>query len=112
MTSGARLFSIKVIHTLIWTFFVMAIGYILYAGIVDAIGWEVWVAIGLVLIEGIVILLNEGKCPLTPIAARWTDAREDNFDIFLPLWLARYNKQIFTSIFSLGVFLVLYRIIT
>jgi hypothetical protein len=29
------------------------------------------------------------RCPLTGIAARYTDDRRDNFDIYLPPWLAR-----------------------
>ena len=43
-----------------------------------------------------------GRCPLTDIAARYTTDRADNFDIYLPLLLARYNKQIFTAIFLAG----------
>lgn len=35
------------------------------------------------------------RCPLNPIAARYTEDRRDNFDIFLPEWLARHNKTIF-----------------
>jgi hypothetical protein len=29
--------------------------------------------------------------------------RRDNFDIYLPLWLARRNKAIFGALFVLGV---------
>jgi len=87
----------------------MVIGYIVYAGIANVLGWPVWIAIALIVIEGVILLLNNGSCPLTPMAARYTDRREDNFDIFLPLWLARYNKQIFGGIFFLAVGLVVYR---
>jgi hypothetical protein len=33
------------------------------------------------------------------LAARYTTDRQDNFDIFLPVWLARYNKTIFGCLF-------------
>jgi hypothetical protein len=33
------------------------------------------------------------------VAARYTDDRRDNFDIYLPLWLARHNKLIFGWLF-------------
>jgi hypothetical protein len=36
------------------------------------------------------------------VAARYTDDRQDNFDIYLPLWLARYNKQVFGALFVIG----------
>ena len=37
------------------------------------------------------------------MAARHTDAREANFDIYLPEWLARHNKTIFGLLFALGL---------
>jgi hypothetical protein len=37
------------------------------------------------------------------VAARYTDDRRDNFDIYLPLWIARYNKQIFGPLFVAGI---------
>jgi hypothetical protein len=46
-------------------------------------------------------LFNHGRCPLTDVARRYTDERTDNFDIYLPLWLARYNKAIFGTLFLL-----------
>ncbi len=38
--------------------------------------------------------------------------QKENFDIYLPLVIARYNKQIFTSIFLVGLSLVLFRVFT
>jgi hypothetical protein len=32
-----------------------------------------------------------------------TDERRDNFDIFLPHWLAKYNKHIFGALYVAGV---------
>ena len=36
---------------------------------------------------------------MTDVAARYTTDRRDDFDIFLPLLLARHNKLIFGSLF-------------
>ncbi len=102
---------IKLLHALIWVFFVFMIGYVVYAGLFDEVGVFVWVAIGLVILEGVILLMNEGKCLLTPIAARYTVHRSDNFDIFLLNWLARHNKVIFTIVFSLGVVIVICRLL-
>ncbi len=63
--------------------------------------------IGIVMLEVVILLANRMRCPSTGIAARYTDDRRDNFDIYLPLWIARYNKQIFGSLFIAGVLLTL-----
>ncbi len=49
------------------------------------------------------------RCPLTYVARRYSDSTKDNFDIYLPNWMAKYNKQIFTTIFVIGLILVVYR---
>ena len=49
------------------------------------------------------LLLNRWSCPLTAVAARYTPDRRANFDIFLPLWLARNNKLIFGTLFVCGL---------
>ncbi len=61
----------------------------------------------LILVECGVLALNRGRCPLTNWAGRFTDERGDNFDIFLPEWLARHNKAIFSTLFVFNEFIVL-----
>jgi hypothetical protein len=110
--NARKLFAIKLVHTLIWAMFVLVIGYTLYAGLADEIGMGVAIAIGAVVIEGIVLMLNRGSCPLTNIAARYSEKTDDSFDIFLPEWLAKNNKLVFGSIWLLSVALVVYRALT
>ncbi len=101
---------IKFLHTIIWAFLASMIFYILYAGISGNITKWVWIAIGIVVLEIFALLLNGWVCPLTPIAAKYTHERQDNFDIYLPLWLARNNKIIFSILFIAGVLLVVGRV--
>jgi hypothetical protein len=54
-----------------------------------------------------VLLAYKFRCRLTDVAARFTDDRRDNFDIYLPLLIARYNKQIFGTLFVAGVLFTL-----
>ena len=61
-----------------------------------------WLAVA-VCFEIAVLLANRWACPLTAIAARYTEDRRANFDIYLPEWLARYNKQVFGTLFAAGV---------
>ena len=53
-------------------------------------------------VEVLVLVANRLKCPLTGVAEKYTEERQDNFDIYLPLWLARYNKHIFGALYILG----------
>ncbi len=112
MNQTAKLILIKWIHTLIWLFFVVIIFYIIYSGITNQITTFTWIAVAFVIGEGLVLLLFKMFCPLTLIARKYSDSTKDNFDIFLPNWLARHNKVIFTTIFLAGLILVIIRVST
>ncbi len=108
MRDAAALTIIKAIHTVAWAFFaacVLAIPLAAWRGdFGSALG-----LISIVLVEVLILAVNNKRCPLTKVAARYTDDRRDNFDIYLPLWLARYNKQIFGGFFVAGVLFTLAR---
>lgn len=95
------LVSIKILHTAIWLFIV---GCIVAIPIVGARGrfLPAMVLTGIVLVECVILAVNKGRCPLTDLAARYTAEHTDNFDIYLPLWLARHNKAIFAVLFVAG----------
>ena len=96
---------VKTVHTVVWA--VMA-GAILAIPVLAWYGFWFSAAalIALVVVECLVLAFNRMRCPLTDVAARYTDDRRDNFDIYLPLWLAKYNKLIFGTLFVLGLVLV------
>jgi polyferredoxin len=101
-----RLRLIKAVHTLAWAFFVACIT------VIPLLAWagqfsSALLLIGIVAVEVVVVVVNGWRCPLTAVAARYTDDRRPNFDIYLPEWLARYNKEIFGSLFGGGAFLTL-----
>lgn len=109
MNHTNKLLTIKIVHTLIWLFFVIVIFYILYSGIANRVTLFTWIAIGLIVMEGVVLLVFKMFCPLTLMARQYSDSEKDNFDIFLPNWLAKHNKLIFTTIFVIGLVIVLWR---
>lgn len=111
MNQTEKLFAIKLVHTMIWAFFVFVIFYILFSGISNKINSFTWIAIGLVIAEGIVLIIFNMFCPLTLIARKYSNSKKDNFDIFLPNWLAKYNKIIFTIIYLVGVIIVVLRVL-
>jgi hypothetical protein len=108
MSRRFALIAVKLVHTLAWA---------LFAGCILAIpvyAWRreltaAWWLIAIVMVEVVVLSLNGMRCPLTAVAARYTEARQDNFDIYLPLWLARYNKEVFGSLFAGGLAFTLLR---
>lgn len=103
------LIAIKLIHTLIWFVLAGATLYIFYSGLLNRITTYTWIAITMIIAEGFVLLLFKWACPLTVIARKYSDSDKDNFDIYLPNWLARHNKTIFTTIFLVGLVLILIR---
>ncbi|TXD72009.1 hypothetical protein ESU54_14325 [Aequorivita antarctica] len=111
MSRKDKLLYIKIIHTVIWLFFNVVIFYLLYTAIVNKIDKWTWICIGLVLMEGLVLMAFKMFCPLTVIARKYSDSTANNFDIFLPNWLAKYNKLIYTTIFSIAVIIVVYRLV-
>jgi len=101
---------IKALHTVLWAIFA---GSILVIPVVTAIGdlrAGLWLSL-FVTIEIIVLAINGMRCPLTGFAARYTDDRSDNFDIFLPSWLARNNKRIFGTIFVAAELFLFWRLL-
>jgi len=93
-------------HTVVWAVMASAVFYVFYAGIAKIFGLMLWLSIGLVIIETAVLLINKWRCPLTPIAMKYTSDTRENFDIYLPEWLAKHNKLIFSLIFIAGLILV------
>jgi hypothetical protein len=112
MDNRQKLFWVKLLHTGIWAGFNAILFYLLLALWTNQVDKWVWMAVGAVLLEGLVLLAFHQQCPLTLVARRYTDLRHDNFDIFLPLWLARHNKLIYTSFFVLLLLFLAYRLIS
>jgi hypothetical protein len=99
--SAAALRAVKVAHTLVWAFFALSIFALPYFAWRGQLG-VAFALIAVVSVEVLVLVTNGLRCPLTDVAARYTTDRRDNFDIYLPLWLARYNKLIFGALFAVG----------
>lgn len=112
MTNTVKLALLKTLHTLIWVFFNVVIFYLFYAAITNRIDKWVWIGIGLILLEGIVLLIFKRLCPVTLLARKYSDSTKNNFDIFLPNWLAKYNKLIYTTLFIIALILLAYRLYT
>lgn len=108
---STKLIIIKSVHSLIWLFFNVVIFYMLYAVITNRIDKWLWIGYGLFALEGITLLIFKFFCPLTLIARRYSDSPKANFDIYLPEWLAKYNKPIYTGLLGIILLITIYRLI-
>ena len=97
---------IKLAHTLIWAVLASTILALPVLGVLRRYRWAAIIT-AVILLECAVLALNGGRCPLTDLAARFTDNRANNFDIYLPNWLAQHNKVIFGGLFIAGEVVVL-----
>ena len=97
MDDARRLLLVKLLHTLVWAVVAGSI-----FALFPAIAFDdrtVFAALHAVIVAEIVVLVAfRWTCPLTHVAARYTDDQSPNFDIFLPRALAKWNKEVFTAI--------------
>ena len=97
---------IKLLHTVIWVFFAGCIVAGLYFATVGDYRKSFTLS-GIVALEVAVLFVNRMRCPLTLWAAHYTKNRSHNFDIFLPEWLAHYNKLIFGGLYMAAIVIAL-----
>jgi hypothetical protein len=90
--------AIKLLHTLLWAFLAASIVALSALGMLHRFR-RAAILIGIVLLECGILAVNGGRCPLSDLAARFTNDRAFNFDIYLPNWLAQYNRVIFGVLF-------------
>lgn len=111
MSGETKLILIKITHTLIWIFFNVVIFYMLYAAIAHKLDRWLWIGYGLITLEGLTLLTFKSHCPLNLLARKYTDSTQNNFDIYLPSWLAKYTKLIYTTIFAIVTIITIYQIL-
>jgi hypothetical protein len=99
---------IKLLHTAIWAALAGSILSLPFAAFTRRFHWAL-VLTAVVVYKSTILAANRGRCPLTDCAARFTEDRAANFDIYLPVWLARNNKAIFGTLFVVNELIALWR---
>jgi len=102
------LVAIKVLHTAVWAVMAGSILALPAAAFTRHFRWAL-VLTSLIVGECAVLAANRGRCPLSDWAARFTEDRAANFDIYLPDWLARNNKAVFGTLFAVNELVVIWR---
>jgi hypothetical protein len=101
------LVTIKLLHSAVWAVLAGCILALPITALLHRFHWAIILTV-IIVVECGVIALNKGRCPLTNLAARFTEDRADNFDIYLPNWVARHNKEIFGTLFVVNELIVLW----
>jgi hypothetical protein len=102
MTPRKAFMLVRIVHTAVWAFLVGCILAVPLTALAGRLGLAT-VFTAVVLLECVVLAVNHYRCPLSDVAARYTDDRAPNFDIYLPVWLAKHNKQVFGTLFVAGL---------
>ena len=84
-----KLFLIKFIHSLIFWWQVACLVYLLFAGITRTFNIFVLIAIASILLNGLLLLHNNGRCPFTTLAESQGATKGSVTDIFLLDIIAR-----------------------
>jgi hypothetical protein len=100
-SDSSVLVAIKVLHRLMWTLFVGCIVALPVTASLRRFRWS-FALMTAVFLERVVVAKNHFRCPLTNLAARYSCDPNPNFDIYLPVWLARNNQRIFGILFAVA----------
>ena len=104
------IYVIKLSHSIL--FFVLSgllIAFV-YEVIADRVTLISWIAASLFCAEGIVLILNGWRCPLTGMAEKLGDPHGQITDTFLPKWFADRVFKIYTVLFVLSMALLVVRV--
>ena len=105
------IFQIKLVHTIIFWVLSLCVVYALFSGIAGQVTPWTWVAVGLLLVEGVVLVVSGWTCPLTLLAERVGAARGSVTDIFLPKWLADRIFPICGTAYAVALVLIVWRVL-
>ncbi len=97
---------VKLAHTAIFVVLSACVLYVLASGALGQVTRWTWAAIAAIVVEGIVLALSGGRCPLTALAERLGASDGSVSDIFLPRWFADRIFPICGTAFLIGCTLV------
>jgi hypothetical protein len=108
---NVSIFQIKLLHTGIFWVLSACVTYALFSGVTGRLTTWTWVAVGAVILEGIVLLVFGGICPLTLLAERRGAVRGSVADIFLPKWVADRIFPICGTTYAVALLIILLRVL-
>ena len=108
----SKLFVIKFVHSLIFWWQVACLTFLLYAGIARVFDVFVAVALASISFNGLLLLLNAGRCPMTTLAERQGAAQGSVTGIFLPDAIPLNVFKVSVPLFCIELLLLVVRYIS
>jgi hypothetical protein len=106
MKNKKEIYIIRSIHTLIAAFFIFCIGLLYYFALSGKSSpWIIWI-IAILLAEGVVLIVNRGRCPLSFFHQRYGDDKKF-YDLFFPEKIAPYAAHILGVATIIAIILLL-----
>jgi hypothetical protein len=108
MSVTTKIFLIKLGHSLIYVFMSLCLGYLFYAGITATYDWKLAFAIGMIVLETVVLSLSGWRCPLSTLARQLGDETGNDLfsDYLLPSWATRLTVPFCSFVFVSGLVLL------
>ena len=97
---------IRIVHSVFAVLFMVCLGIVYYFGITGKSSPLILPAVALLILEGFLLWLNRGLCPLEPIHRRLGDDK-GFFGLFLPLVCLPYVIPFFVVLTCIGFLLLL-----
>jgi len=94
-----KVFAIKFTHSMLFFLMVFCLFYSLYGAITRKYDWTLPAAMAIVLINGLAIAINHGRCPLTTLAEKYGAVNGAVTHLFMPMFCARYVFKFFIVMF-------------
>ena len=99
----AAIVLVKSVHTVVFLGMAACVFHTLYAGLTGSFSTLTVVSIAVILFEGLVLLVNRGRCPLTDLAEHLGSGHGSVSDIFLPAWFTPHIPVVFSALFTIGL---------
>jgi hypothetical protein len=95
--------AIKALHTAIFALIMGFIVHFAYTGLRGRASRLMMITFSLTIIEGLVLMVNRGRCPLTIVVEDLGDEHGSVSDIYLPGIVARHIPHISTGLLAAGL---------
>ena len=96
--------TIKAIHLFLFILMIISLFYALYCAIAGVYNWWLLAAMIMILIDGLSIVLNHGRCPFTTLAERHGAKNGAVTHLVVGKWAARYVFKFFIVLFIIELF--------
>lgn len=101
--NAAAIVLVKSVHSVIFLGMAACVFDTLYAGLTGRVSALTMIAIAVILGEGLILLVNHGRCPLTDLVESLGSSHGSVSDIFLPAWFTPHIPAVFSTLFGIGL---------